>query len=67
MMLISPVIARDAINKQSFSFGIAFGARFVTSNAMRLNVRRMVLGHRKGVLSFQNRIANVSDPQHRCQ
>jgi hypothetical protein len=27
----------------------------------------MMLHHRKGVLSFQNRIPNVSNPEHRCQ
>ena len=36
-------------------------------SAVCLRVVRMVLCHRKGVLSLQNRKANVSDPQHRCQ
>ena len=36
-------------------------------SAVCLKAIRMVLCHRKGVLSFQNRIANVSNPQHRCQ
>jgi hypothetical protein len=39
----------------------------VVNGAVRLKARRMVLSHREGVLSFQNRIANVPNPQHRGQ
>jgi len=46
---------------------MAFAASSVVSGAVRLEARRMVLRHRKGVLSFQNRIANVPNPQHRGQ
>src|ERR1035441_10914535 len=54
---------RDSAQAQS----VAFAASSVTSSAVCLNVVRMVLRHRKRVLSFQKRIPNVSNPQHRCQ
>jgi hypothetical protein len=46
---------------------MAFAVSSVVSSAVRLKARRMLLRHRKRVLSFQNRVANVSNPQHRGQ
>jgi len=43
---------------------IAFIASSVIGSAVCLHAIRMVLRHRERVLSFQNRIANVSNPQH---
>jgi hypothetical protein len=56
----------DALT-ESLRVWMAFAASSVVGDAVRLKARRMVLRHRKGVLSFQNRVGNVSNPQHRGQ
>src|SRR5581483_8939888 len=58
---------RCGLTESSSRVGIGFVVSSVMGSAVWLKPIRMMLRHRKGVLSFQNRIPNVSSPQHRCQ